>query len=337
MTVMKRPFLRLETHALAPRLPKIVKGKEKVGKRSAAAVAAEADRLPFHAPHIHAPKPPNVLHGQLASTVVAALPAAIDRRKREHLARTGKKLPVRSDQQVLIAGVVSYPELRKHTEASDALLHEYTRWRKRVVRFLRNRFKQALKCVIEHVDEPRLHLHFYCAPDVQAGEMTLSEIHPGMKASRACGPRGTVPKKARKDAWVRAMRNFQLEFYRQVSWHHGHTLRQARKQRLSWAAVQAQMQQLSALAEAKELASELLLAADMERRNAKAEASRLLEEMRAERKLGMDAVAAELAAARDLGRRLEAALALAASRGVSLPSEIRDVLKDVAGTDGLQR
>ncbi len=334
---MKRPFIRLETHARTPRLPRIINGKERVGKRSAAAVAAEADRVPYHAPHIDGPKPPNLLYGPLASKVVTALCMAVDDRKREHLARTNRKLRVRKDQQMLIAGVVSYPEARRLTESSDAQLKEYRRWRTRVVRFLRSRFKDALRCVIEHVDEPRLHLHFFCVPDVPAGEMTLHQIHPGMKASRDCGPRDTVPKKAREDAWVRAMRNFQLEFYHQVSWYHGHTLRQARKQRLSRAEVRAQEQQLKALAEAKEHASELLLAADMERRNAKAEASRLLEEMQAERKLGMDAVAAELAAARALGKRLEAALALAASRGINLSPKIGDVLKDVAGLDNLGR
>ena len=335
--MLKRPFLRLETHALEPRLPRIVNGKEKVGKRSAAAVAAEADRLPFHAPHIDEPAPPVLLYGLHASRIVAALAAAVDAAKAEHLARTDKKLRVRKDQQLLIAGVVSYPEERQLTQSSGALTHEYRRWRKRVVRFLRDRFGNALRGVVEHVDEPRLHVHFYCVPDIQAGELTLHNIHPGSKASRDCGPRGSVPKKARRDAWVGAMRNFQLEFYHRVSWYHGHTLRLARKQRLSRAQEQAQRQQLRALAEAKEQAAMLLLAADREFQNAKIEAARIVTEMEAERRLIRAALAAEAASIRDLGKRLEAALALAATRGIKLPAQIGETLKDVAALDDLTR
>ena len=130
------------------------------------------------------------------------------------------------------------------------------------------------------------------------------------------------------------MRTLQLDFFLKVSFWFGHTLRNSRKQRLTREQSRAQKQQLEALSEARRIATDLLLAADAERLEAKKERVQMLKDLMAERQRDRATLAAALSGVDEARRRLEAVLEFARHHGIQLPPEIGEALKDVSNLVG---
>lgn len=168
-------------------------GQTKQRVLSMSEIAAEAERHPDAIPHIETPQPPILRFGVLPSEVV---------KEAEEWAKTatdaiGRKL--RIDGMCMAAGVVSFPAER---------IDEWPAYRDEAIEWLKTKYGEQLKSVVEHTDEPYPHMHFYVVP--KKGEK-FDSIHEGYAAMNA------VPKDApridRKTAFGVAMTSWQNEIY----------------------------------------------------------------------------------------------------------------------------
>lgn len=171
-------------------------GKTKTGRvLSAQQIADEAERKPGAHPHVKEPNPPILRFGVMPSEAVQQAMAwaeqAVDPR--------GRKL--RIDGLCLGAGVVSVPE-----NLPDEL---WPRYRDAMIGYLKTKHGDRLKSVVEHVDEPHRHIHFYLVP--QPGE-SFGAVHPGVAAARASAARGER-KGLQRLAFNQAMRAWQDEIH----------------------------------------------------------------------------------------------------------------------------
>ncbi|MFQ2276435.1 mobilization protein [Aeromonas hydrophila] len=194
---------------------------------SAQQIADEAERKPGAHPHVKEPKPAILRHGVMPSEAVQLATAwaeqAVDPR--------GRKL--RIDGLCLGAGVVSVPE-----NMPDGLWPGY---RDAVIGYLKARHGDRLKSVVEHVDEPHRHIHFYLVP--QPGE-SFGAVHPGVAAARASAARGER-KGLQQAAFNQAMKSWQDEIH-SVSANFGLARFGPRRRRLSRAAWYAEQRAFSA-------------------------------------------------------------------------------------------
>ena len=168
-------------------------GKTKERVLSMSEIAAEAERHPDAIPHIENPKPPILLFGVMPSVVV---------KEAEEWAKTAKDAigrKLRIDGMCMDAGVVSFPADR---------IDEWPAYRDEAIEWLKKKYGDNLKSIVEHTDEPYPHFHFYVVP--KKGEK-FESIHEGYAAMNA------VPKDApridRKHAFGVAMKGWQDEVY----------------------------------------------------------------------------------------------------------------------------
>lgn len=206
----------------------------KAGGHCVSYVVKEATRDPGSIPHIENPMPPIYHHGapleQLESTCQEWADSMTDAR--------GHKL--RKDALCLVAGVVSAPH--------DIAPNDWTAFRADAIDWLKRKYGEALRTVIEHTDESHPHLHFYVVPE--AGSR-FETIHQGKAA--AAESKGEGGKKGEQNqAYKAAMRDFQDEFYDVVGIKHGFTRIGPGKRRLTreeW-----KLEQIQAAASAKAIA-----------------------------------------------------------------------------------
>lgn len=190
-------------------------------------IAAEAGRLPGACRHVEEVRPPHVLHG------VAPVEAGRIAAERADLARDSCGRRLRRDGIVLLAAVVSYPIPRETVEAPEARAErrDYEAWRGQVLAWLGGRFGATLLSVVEHTDEPYLHLHAMIVPDLGPDRrLQLEAIHPGRAALARTRDEGGG-KGAQRAAYIDAMRQFQTDFHEAVSANFGHHRHGPRRQR----------------------------------------------------------------------------------------------------------
>lgn len=120
--------------------------------------------------------------------------------------KNGKQKRLRSDASIILAGVISID--RKDEE----IWHDY---KKDAFKFLREKYGDKLKSVIEHVDEAHPHIHFYVLEDIGG---KLNDLHDGKKAV------ANLTKEEKKNQqfhYTKAMTEFQDSFYEKVSKKYG--------------------------------------------------------------------------------------------------------------------
>ena len=183
-------------------------------------IAAEAERHPDAIPHIEKPLPPILLFGVMPSEVV---------KEAEEWAKTAKDAigrKLRIDGMCMDAGVVSFPADR---------IDEWPAYRDEAIEWLKKKYGDNLKSVVEHTDEPYPHIHFYVVP--KKGEK-FDSIHEGYAAMNA------VPKESpridRKTAFGVAMTAWQDEVYLAFGLKYGLARTGPRRQRLTRAEWQEQ-------------------------------------------------------------------------------------------------
>jgi hypothetical protein len=211
--------------------------------KDGAGVAAEAGRKPAHSHHIKDPRPPVLLAGV---DPVAAFEKISKRHAaaREKVVVKGvtKERRMRSDQQVMLAAVASYPTPTAQLNATDP---EFVDWQKRVLRFMEAEHGPALSAVL-HLDESHPHIHYITAPDLVAGQR-MPDIHRGLRAKAdAGGNRGS--KAAVDKAYKSAMRDYQDAYHDQVGKYHAQARLGPRAQRLSrseWKSRQVELERLA--------------------------------------------------------------------------------------------
>ncbi|WP_152034577.1 plasmid recombination protein [Paracidovorax avenae] len=170
----------------------------KTKKHSAADIAGEGERKEGHCDHVAEPKKPNLLYGVSPSAAVTEATAWADNEKDAQ----GRKL--RKDALCLLAGVVSIG-----SENADF----WDEHKQRTISWLKQKYGERLKSVIEHTDEEHPHLHFYCV--AKPGER-FEKLHDGYKASAEAKRAGKL-KGEQNTAYIKAMQTMQDSFYTDVA------------------------------------------------------------------------------------------------------------------------
>ena len=208
-----------------------------------AGVAAEAGRKPSHSRHIDAPLAPVLLAGVEpvdAFNEIARRHAAA--RDKVTVKGVERERRLRSDQNIMIAAVASYPTPTTELDQADPGFKD---WQRRVMRFMEAEHGPALSAVL-HLDESHPHIHYITAPDLEAGKR-IHDVHRGLAAKQAAG--GNRGRKSETDkAYNDAMRAYQDAYHDGVGRHHAQARLGPRSQRLDrseWAARQAEAQRIA--------------------------------------------------------------------------------------------
>ena len=209
---MAYQFIHIENYGLSP------SKKAKVKKPTVDEVLNEAERKEGYTPHIASPKPPITLYGSIND-----VRKAVDQYVLGTTDAKGRKL--RSDANVLLAGVVSLPR---------DMGNDWELYKQKSIKWLQEKYGDRLKAIVEHTDESHPHLHFYA---VEPPGKPF-DLHPGITAFRKTQGKG------KKLAMIQAMRDFQDDFWRNVSAPFGLPKLGPRKQRLTRAEWKAQQDQL---------------------------------------------------------------------------------------------
>jgi len=202
---MKSQFMHVELYSREEPAKK-TKNKENRNHKSdvrtttAAGVLSEMKREVGFTSHLEQVDAPEVLYGS-----IDALERSIERYEAEFKTtdKNGKEKKLRKDACILLAGVVSLDR------ADEEIWDEY---KTKSIEYLKNKYGENLKCVVEHTDETNPHFHFYVVGNQQ---QDLNLLHDGKLA---------VSKLAKEDkknlhqtAYTEAMIKFQDDFYTKVS------------------------------------------------------------------------------------------------------------------------
>ncbi len=205
----------------------------------------EMVRVKQACPHVKQLKKPQVLLGSAPEDVFAKAAKHAD----VAVDKIGRKL--RCDAPVVVVGVTSWPELVAEIKADAEKRAKYASWRARTLEWLQVRWGDHLKSVVEHLDEPRPHLHFVVVPKLDgAGRLCIDQVHPGHRAATDCKSAGGSPRQ-QKDAYAAAMIALQDDCYDSVSARCGLVRLGPRRQRLTrkqWVDQQCQAAALAAFA-----------------------------------------------------------------------------------------
>jgi len=183
-------------------------------KWSISQIADEALRVDGACDHVEKPHKPTVLHG------VGVREAVADAETWAAEAKDSIGRALRKDGQCLLAGVVSLPSDRAS---------EWDDFKTDCVEWLKSKYGERLRCVIEHTDETHPHLHFYAVP--LPGER-FEAIHAGKLAVAKLKAAGIVKKGDQNIAYKQAMRGFQDDFWGGVAVMHGLARKGPGKRRL---------------------------------------------------------------------------------------------------------
>lgn len=180
----------------------------KAGGNNIMKIACEAERVRGHCPHVAQPVSPVVLHG------VRPLVAA-GRSREWALAKftpyrhvpsgTVKRRRYRQDQPCALVGVISAPPEMNGQPV-------WARFKAKALVWLKSKFGDRLHSVVEHVDEPQPHIHFWVIADATED---FSAVHPGLRAIQQLGP--AASRLSRDLAYKGAMSALQDEFFNQVA------------------------------------------------------------------------------------------------------------------------
>ena len=208
---MSYQFIHIESYA---RVGSNQKGKST--KWNIHQIAGEAMRNDEDCKHVEHPQEPTVLFG------VDAYAAADMAQKWAETSSDASGRKLRKDGSCLLAGVISFPEDR--TEA------DWKAFRDDSIKYLKEKYGENLKSVIEHRDEAFKHIHFYSVP--KPGQK-FEDIHDGKKAVlEAKKGNSKILKGDQNRVYIQAMKEFQEDFYKEVAIKHGMTKTGPKRERL---------------------------------------------------------------------------------------------------------
>jgi hypothetical protein len=161
--------------------------------------------------HVENPTPPTLVYGMSVEDLEALHDKMCEETKTTNA--KGQTRAIRKDQHTLMTVVLSYPGQPEPGIAS------YDEWKRRSVDWLKKKYGDDLKTVVEHTDEANPHLHAYILP----GNARAKDMNPGYVAKRAAEAEakeaGKDAKAAVKDgnrAYRSAMREWQDSFFEEV-------------------------------------------------------------------------------------------------------------------------
>ena len=148
--------------------------KGKKGRSTMSDVVSEALREPTHCAHVANPMPPTFLYGD-ANTLLN-LDKEIEQKCAAEKKLTGRE--PRKDMHVLLAGVASYPRALQVEDPAG-----YDRWEKATVKWLREKYGDKLRCVLQHDDEAHPHIHFFVCDRERVNAKELHDGHAAVEAA----------------------------------------------------------------------------------------------------------------------------------------------------------
>ncbi|HHF9145570.1 TPA: plasmid recombination protein [Escherichia coli] len=203
---MKSQFMHVELYSREEPAKKTINKSKNINHKSDVrtttvnGVLSEMKREEGFTSHLETIAAPEVLYGS-----IDALERSIERYEAEFKTtdKNGKEKKLRKDACILLAGVVSLDR------ADEEIWDEY---KTKAIEYLKNKYGENLKCVVEHTDETNPHFHFYV---VGNKEQDLNLLHDGKLAVSKLAKEDK--KKLHQTAYTEAMIKFQDDFYVQVS------------------------------------------------------------------------------------------------------------------------
>ncbi len=180
------------------------KYKKETKGRSVSQIISEAKRDNGFCSHVEKPEDPIILYGKSLDEVEKL--AMEYHSKTKIIDKNGKEKKLRSDANVLLAGVISLN--RENMEIWEDYKNDS-------IAYLKNKYGKKLISVIEHTDEEHPHIHFYCIQDIGK---KFDLIHDGKKALYENKDK---KKHDQNIAYLNAMRDFQEDFFKVVSSNYG--------------------------------------------------------------------------------------------------------------------
>ncbi|HBL0836587.1 TPA: hypothetical protein LOO12_004732 [Escherichia coli] len=180
------------------------KYKKETKGRSVSQIISEAKRDNGFCSHVEKPEEPIILYGKSLDEVEKL--AMEYHSKTKIIDKNGKEKKLRSDANVLLAGVISLN--RENMEIWEDYKNDS-------IAYLKNKYGEKLISVIEHTDEEHPHIHFYCIQDIGK---KFDLIHDGKKALYENKDK---KKHDQNIAYLNAMRDFQEDFFKVVSSNYG--------------------------------------------------------------------------------------------------------------------
>lgn len=234
---MSYQFIHIETYG---RVASTKPGKGgKTDRHSMWDIKEEAEREAEACRHVDNPQPPNLVYGVSVGQCVSEIAELAETAKDA----SGRKL--RKDAKLLLAGVCSYPV--KTADFSSENKQEYEKWLNLTILFLKDKYGDNLKSVIEHNDEQYKHIHFYVTPSLIDGKLNIDSLHDGKRALKM--PENSEKNIIEKNKVYReAMKKFQSDFYEKVGKLCGMTRMGPGRERLSredWRKRQQQAKELA--------------------------------------------------------------------------------------------
>jgi hypothetical protein len=207
----KFQFIHMEAYSLRANQQggKNAKFNKEVKARTVSEVLGEVLRKEGFCNHIQEPEAPGVLYGDLNNIEADC---KTYHQKHKNIDKNGKAKALRSDANVLIAGVVSLEGIKENYD-------DWDQYKTDVVEYLKEKYEDNLAAVVEHTDEENPHLHFYLVPKIG---QKLDELHDGKNAVLELKKKEPKALKGKQNkAYIEAMRVFQDDFYNKVSKKYG--------------------------------------------------------------------------------------------------------------------
>ncbi|WP_227525071.1 plasmid recombination protein [Klebsiella pneumoniae] len=203
---MESQFMHVELYSREEPAKKTINKSKNINHKSDVrtttvnGVLSEMKREEGFTSHLETIAAPEVLYGS-----IDALERSIERYEAEFKTtdKNGKEKKLRKDACILLAGVVSLDR------ADEEIWDEY---KTKAIEYLKNKYGENLKCVVEHTDETNPHFHFYV---VGNKDQDLNLLHDGKLAVSKLAKEDK--KKLHQTAYTEAMIKFQDDFYVQVS------------------------------------------------------------------------------------------------------------------------
>lgn len=173
----------------------------------------EGMRLDGSCPHVASPQAPVILYGSTAGLAdkVDALKSTtkrqITQKTRSGLVKTFER-PLRDTEDVVLFGVASWP--REWSQQNPRL---YEQSKIKTLEKLKRDYGDQLEAVVFHDDEEHPHLHFWVIPK----NLDMSNACPAFAAEKKLDKkRDKSTGKERAIARTQALKDFQLEWHREV-------------------------------------------------------------------------------------------------------------------------
>ena len=203
---MKSQFMHVELYSREEPAKKTINKSKNLDHQSdvrtttVSGVLSEMKREEGFTSHLEQVNAPQVLYGSISD-----LERSIERYEAEFKTtdKNGKEKKLRKDACILLAGVVSLDR------ADEEIWDEY---KTKSIEYLKNKYGENLKCVVEHTDETNPHFHFYV---VGNQKQDLNLLHDGKLAVSKLAKEDK--KKLHQTVYTEAMIKFQDDFYTKVS------------------------------------------------------------------------------------------------------------------------